>query len=77
MSVLYILFYSYILPFALFRSCLRFSFSHFSFYLCGFLLYILFEHCWREPENLIANDCFTVIVVHVIYNLKLVLRESQ
>lgn len=36
------------------------------------MLYILYEHCWREPENknLIAKDSFTVIVGHMTINLK-------
>ncbi len=36
------------------------SFSHFSFYLCDFILYILFDHCWKEPEEKNCIACFVV-----------------
>ncbi len=61
---LYILLCPYILNFCTilyFMSCVLFLRV-----LC-LLLYLLFERCWRSLriQNFIANNCFTVIVVHI------------
>ncbi len=71
------IFYGVIFYFIYYIQFLCFKRLHFfiSYVLSSpFTCVIFFEHCWREPENFIANDCFYVTVVHM--RIKILNLES-